>query len=156
MTKTELDKDLIRELAALMEETGLSEIEIESDDDRMRLVRAGTAPAAAVAIPAAAPAPAAPMPTAAAAAPAAAEGDLSNHPGAVVSPIVGTAYHAPSPDDAPFVQVGDKVAAGQTILVIEAMKTFNEIPSPHGGTVRQILFENATPIEYGDVLMIID
>ena len=108
-----------------------------------------------VAIPAAAPAPAAPMP-AAAAAPAPAAGDLSNHPGAVVSPIVGTAYHAPSPDDAPFVQVGDKVAAGQTILVIEAMKTFNEIPSPHGGTVRQILFENATPIEFGDVLMIID
>jgi len=145
MTKTEVDKDLIRELAALMEETGLSEIEIENDDDRMRLVRAGTAPAATVAIPAAA-----------AAAPAAGEGDLSGHPGAVVSPIVGTAYNAPSPDDAPFVQIGDKVTAGQTILVIEAMKTFNEIPSPHGGTVRQILFENASPIEYGDVLMIID
>ena len=148
MTKTEVDKDLIRELAALMEETGLSEIEIENDDDRMRLVRAGTAPAATAA--AAAPTPAA------AAAPAAGEGDLSGHPGAVVSPIVGTAYNAPSPDDAPFVQIGDKVTAGQTILVIEAMKTFNEIPSPHGGTVRQILFENASPIEYGDVLMIID
>ncbi|MBT3373577.1 MAG: acetyl-CoA carboxylase biotin carboxyl carrier protein [Rhodospirillaceae bacterium] len=155
MTKTEVDKDLIRELAALMEETGLSEIEIENDDDRMRLVRAGTAPAATVAIPAAAAAAAAPTP-AAAAAPAAGEGDLSGHPGAVVSPIVGTAYNAPSPDDAPFVQIGDKVTAGQTILVIEAMKTFNEIPSPHGGTVRQILFENASPIEYGDVLMIID
>ena len=155
MTKTEVDKDLIRELAALMEETGLSEIEIENDDDRMRLVRAGTAPAATVAIPAAAAAAAAPTP-AAAAAPAAGEGDLSGHPGAVVSPIVGTAYNAPSPDDAPFVQIGDKVTAGQTILVIEAMKTFNEIPSPHGGTVRQILFENASPIEYGHVLMIID
>ena len=155
MTKTEVDKDLIRELAALMEETGLSEIEIENDDDRMRLVRAGTAPAATVAIPAAAAAAAAPTP-AAAAAPAAGEGDLSGHPGAVVSPSVGTAYNAPSPDDAPFVQIGDKVTAGQTILVIEAMKTFNEIPSPHGGTVRQILFENASPIEYGDVLMIID
>jgi len=155
MTKTEVDKDLIRELAALMEETGLSEIEIENDDDRMRLVRAGTAPAATVAIPAAAAAAAAPTP-AAAAAPAAGEGDLSGHPGAVVSPIVGTAYNAPSPDDAPFVQIGDKVTAGQTILVIEAMKTFNEIPSPHGGTVRQILFENASPIEYGDVLMIIE
>ncbi|MBT4169206.1 MAG: acetyl-CoA carboxylase, biotin carboxyl carrier protein, partial [Rhodospirillaceae bacterium] len=111
--------------------------------------------AATVAIPAAAAAAAAPTP-AAAAAPAAGEGDLSGHPGAVVSPIVGTAYNAPSPDDAPFVQIGDKVTAGQTILVIEAMKTFNEIPSPHGGTVRQILFENASPIEYGDVLMIID
>ncbi len=157
MTKTEVDKDLIRELAVLMEETGLSEIEIENDDDRMRLVRTGAAPAATVAIPAAAPATAAAMPAAAPALTAAAtEGDLLGHPGAVVSPIVGTAYHAPSPDDAPFVQIGDKVAAGQAILVIEAMKTFNEIPSPHGGTVRQILFENASPIEYGDVLMIID
>jgi acetyl-CoA carboxylase biotin carboxyl carrier protein len=157
MTKTEVDKDLIRELAALMEENGLSEIEIENDDDRMRLVRAGTSAVAApmavsVPAPGATPAPAAPV---AAAAPAA-EGDLSAHPGAVVSPIVGTAYNAPSPDDAPFVQIGDNVAAGQTILVIEAMKTFNEIPSPHAGVVRQILFENASPIEYGDVLMIID
>ncbi len=154
MTKTEVDKDLIRELAALMEEAGLSEIEIESDDDRMRLVRAGVAPASA---PAAQPVVvAASAAMAAPAAAAAPEGDLADHPGAVISPIVGTAYHAPSPDADPFVQVGDKVAAGQTILVIEAMKTFNEIPSPHGGVVRQILFENATPIEYGDVLMIID
>ena len=157
MTKTEVDKDLVRELAALMEETGLSEIEIENDDDRIRLVRAGVASAATVAIPVTPHVGAAAMPAAApAVAVTATDGDLSGHPGAVVSPIVGIAYHAPSPDDAPFVQIGDKIAAGQTILVIEAMKTFNEIPSPHGGTVRQILFENASPIEYGDVLMIID
>ena len=152
MAKTEVDKDLIRELAALMDETGLSEIEIESDDDRMRLVRAVApamvAPAAAViAAPAAAPA-------APAAAPA--ESEISAHPGALLSPIVGTAYHAPAPGEAPFVKVGDQVAAGQTLLVIEAMKTFNEIPSTQAGVVRQILFEDASPVEFGDVLMIID
>ncbi len=150
MAKTEIDKELIRELAALMDETGLSEIEIESDDDRMRLVRAvaSAAPvplAAGVSPPATAPAAASPP-----------EGDLSGHPGALLSPIVGTAYHAPSPEDAPFVRVGDRVAAGQTLLVIEAMKTFNEIPATCAGVVRQILFENATPVEYGDVLMIVD
>ncbi len=151
MAKSKVDKELIRELAALMDETGLSEIEIESDDDRMRLVRAvaSSAPAAAVAASgAAAPAPAAVTPVA--------ESDLSNHPGALLSPIVGTAFHAPSPEDAPFVKIGDQVITGQTLLVIEAMKTFNEISSTCAGVVRQILFENATPVEYGDVLMIID
>lgn len=151
MAKTEIDKDLIRELAALMEETGLSEIEIERDDDRMRLVRA-TAPAAV----AVASAPVVAATPVAAAAPAAADSDLSNHPGAIPSPLVGTAYHAASPDAAPFVNVGDHVTAGQTLLVIEAMKTFNEIPSPRSGTVTQILFDNATPVEYGDVLMIVE
>ena len=74
----------------------------------------------------------------------------------ILSPIVGTAYHAASPDAAPFVAIGDRVSAGQTVLVIEAMKTFNEIPSPSSGVVSQILFDNATPVEYGDVLMIIE
>lgn len=152
MAKTEVDKDLIRELAALMDETGLSEIEIENDDERMRLVRAAVpaapaAPAVAVTAPAA---------IAVAAAAVAREIDLSNHPGALLSPIVGTAFQAPSPEDAPFVKVGDRVAAGQTLLVIEAMKTFNEITSTCAGVVRQILFENAAPVEFGDVLMIID
>jgi acetyl-CoA carboxylase biotin carboxyl carrier protein len=149
MAKTEVDKELIRELAALMDETGLSEIEIENDDDRMRLVRA-VAPVAPVAAPVAVMAPAV------AAVAAAPESDLSSHPGALLSPIVGTAFEAPSPQDAPFVKVGDQVAAGQTLLVIEAMKTFNEIPSTCAGVVRQILFENASPVEFGDVLMIID
>ncbi|MBT6591742.1 MAG: acetyl-CoA carboxylase, biotin carboxyl carrier protein [Rhodospirillaceae bacterium] len=148
MAKHEVDKDLIRTLAALMDETGLSEIEIENDDDRLRLVRA-TAAAAPVAV--------APIAMAAAAAPApAGDADLSKHPGALLSPIVGTAYHAASPDAAPFVAIGDRVSAGQTVLVIEAMKTFNEIPSPSSGVVSQILFDNATPVEYGDVLMIIE
>jgi len=151
MAKSEVDKELIRELAALMDETGLSEIEIESVDKRMRLVRAVAplAPAFAAMAPAAPVAAIAPI----AAAP---ESDLSNHPGALLSPIVGTAFQAGSPDDAPFVKVGDHVAAGQTLLVIEAMKTFNEIPSTCAGVVRQILFENASPVEYGEVLMIIE
>jgi acetyl-CoA carboxylase biotin carboxyl carrier protein len=140
MAKTDVDKDLIRELAALMEETGLSEIEIGRNDNRMRLVRAAP-PVAAV--------------TAAGGA-AAADDDFSSHPGAVPSPLVGTAYHASSPDAAPFVNIGDRVTAGQTLLVIEAMKTFNEIPAPSSGVVTRILFENATPVEYGDILMIVE
>lgn len=141
MAKTEVDKDLIRELAALMEETGLSEIEIGRHDNRMRLVRG------AAAVPLAGPA----MAEA-----ATADDDLSSHPGAVPSPLVGTAFHASSPDAAPFVNIGDRVTAGQTLLVIEAMKTFNEIPAPSSGVVTRILFENATPVEYGDILMIVE
>ena len=155
MAKTEVDKDLIRELAALMEETGLSEIEIERDDDRMRLVRAVGPVAALAPAPLAAPT----LAVAAAAVPGAApaaDGDLSAHPGAVPSPLVGTAYHAASPDAPAFVNVGDHVTAGQTLLVIEAMKTFNEIPSPRSGVVARILFDNATPVEYGDILMIVE
>jgi acetyl-CoA carboxylase biotin carboxyl carrier protein len=152
MAKNEIDKELIRELAALMDETGLSEIEIENDDDRLRLVRATAAAAPAPALSAAVISVAAPT----APASEAIDGDLANHPGALLSPIVGTAFHAPSPDDAPFVKVGDQVDGGQTLLVIEAMKTFNEIPSARAGVVRQILFENASPVEYGDILMIIE
>jgi len=158
MAKTDVDKDLIRELAALMEETGLSEIEIGRNDNRMRLVRAAppvaavTAAGGAAAVPVAGPAAA----EAATAAAAAADDDFSSHPGAVPSPLVGTAYHASSPDAAPFVNIGDRVTAGQTLLVIEAMKTFNEIPAPSSGVVTRILFENATPVEYGDILMIVE
>ena len=84
------------------------------------------------------------------------DSDLSSHPGAVSSPLVGTAYYAPSPEAPPFVNIGDRVSTGQTLLVIEAMKTFNEIPAPNSGVVKQILFENATPVEFGDVLMIVE
>ena len=84
------------------------------------------------------------------------DSDLSSHPGAVSSPLVGTAYYSPSPEAPPFVNIGDQVSTGQTLLVIEAMKTFNEIPAPNSGIVRQILFENATPVEFGDVLMIVE
>jgi acetyl-CoA carboxylase biotin carboxyl carrier protein len=153
MAKTDVDKDLIRELAALMEETGLSEIEIGRHDNRMRLVRAAPPAAAVTATGGAA---AVPLAGPAMAEAATADDDLSSHPGAVPSPLVGTAFHASSPDAAPFVNIGDRVTAGQTLLVIEAMKTFNEIPAPSSGVVTRILFENATPVEYGDILMIVE
>ena len=152
MAKTEVDKNLIRELAALMDETGLCEIEIGSHEEHMRLVRPTSLTAAAV------PMSASTQPTVSASpnmAPVQ-ESDLSSHPGAVSSPLVGTAFYAPSPEAPPFVNIGDKVSAGQTLLVIEAMKTFNEIPAPNSGVVKQILFENATPVEFGDVLMIVE
>ena len=152
MAKTEVDKNLIRELAALMDETGLCEIEIGSHDERMRLVRPTSPIAAAVPI-------SAPTHPTAPASPSSAlmqDSDLSSHPGAVSSPLVGTAYYAPSPEAPPFVNIGDRVSTGQTLLVIEAMKTFNEIPAPNSGVVKQILFENATPVEFGDVLMIVE
>jgi len=149
MGKLEVDQDLIRELAALLEETGLGEIEIADDDKRLRVARPNSVHA--VHAPAAAPA------AVAAASPAAADGDeLTNHPGAVTSPMVGTCYRAPEPGAAPFVSLGDQVRKGQTVVVIEAMKTFNEIPATRDGTVARILVENATPVEFGEVLLLIE
>ncbi len=146
----ELDRELIRQLAELLDETRLTEIEIERDGSRVRVARGrevthvvGAAPAVAM-VPAAA----------AAAVPAAA--DLSSHPGVVSSPMVGTAYMAPSPGAKPFVDVGSKVAAGDTLLIVEAMKTMNQIPAPRAGTVTQILIEDAQPVEFGEPLMIIE
>lgn len=151
MGKPDVDKKLIRELAELLDETGLTEIEVEEDDRRIRIVRQlAAAPAVTVAAPAAAAA------APAAAATAAAGSDDASHPGAVTSPMVGTAYRAPEPNAPPFVNVGDQVAAGQTVLIIEAMKTFNEISSPRAGTVRDIRVENGTPVEFGDVLLIVE
>jgi acetyl-CoA carboxylase biotin carboxyl carrier protein len=148
MSKFKVDKDAIRELAALLEETGLSEIEIEDDDKRLRVSRA-SAPA---------PAPAAPAPPPPAAAGEAGGGpeNWTTHAGAVTSPMVGTAYVAPEPDAAPFVQVGDEVAEGQTLLIVEAMKTMNPIPAPWAGKITRILVENAAPVEFGEVLMVIE
>ena len=146
MAKNEVDKNLIRELAALMDETGLCEIEIGSHDERMRLVR----PTSPISAPTQPTAPASPSSA------SVQDSDLSSHPGAVSSPLLGTAYYSPSPEAPPFVNIGDRVATGQTLLVIEAMKTFNEIPAPNSGVVKQILFENATPVEFGDVLMIVE
>ena len=152
MAKTEADTDLIRELAALMEETGLCEIEIGNHDRRMRLVRSislkSSEPAFSTTIQ--------PSTVASPGSISSHDSTKPSHPGAVTSPLVGTAYYAPSPEASPFVNVGDKVSEGQTLLVIEAMKTFNEIPSPNSGVVKEILFENATPVEFGDVLMIVD
>jgi acetyl-CoA carboxylase biotin carboxyl carrier protein len=143
-----LDKELIRELSALLEETGLSEIEIEQSGMRVRVARGGRVTAAAPA--AAAPLLATPGITSTASA------DPAKHPGVVASPMVGTAYLAPEPGARPFVDVGSKVLAGQTLLIIEAMKTMNQIPAPRGGTVKQILIEDGRPVEFGEPLMIIE
>ncbi|MCP3399604.1 MULTISPECIES: acetyl-CoA carboxylase biotin carboxyl carrier protein [unclassified Bradyrhizobium] len=148
------DSALVRELALLLDETSLTEIEIERAGLRLRVARnisvAATMPMQMAAAPAVLPA------AAAAAAPAAAAADLSKHPGAVTSPMVGTAYWAPEPGAKPFIEVGSKVSVGQTLLIIEAMKTMNQIPSPRAGTVTQILVEDGQPVEYGEPLVIIE
>jgi acetyl-CoA carboxylase biotin carboxyl carrier protein len=145
------DGALIRELALLLDETSLTEIEIERAGLRVRVARnlsiAASVPAAAAVVTASTAVPAG--------APAAAA-DLSKHPGAVPSPMVGTAYWSPEPGAKPFIEVGSKVSAGQTILIIEAMKTMNQIPSPRAGTVTQILVEDGQPVEFGEPLVIIE
>jgi acetyl-CoA carboxylase biotin carboxyl carrier protein len=147
------DSGMIRELALLLDETNLTEIEVERAGLRVRVARNISV---AAAVPAYAPAPAAaPAPVATvAAAPAAA--DMTKHPGAVPSPMVGTVYRAPEPGKPAFVDVGTKVAAGQTLVIIEAMKTMNQIPAPRAGTVTQILIEDGSPVEYGEALVIIE
>jgi acetyl-CoA carboxylase biotin carboxyl carrier protein len=141
------DEDTIRGLAKLLDETGLTEIEIERGGERIRIGRTVRAVSvAAPALPASAP-------TAAASVAAA---DPAKHPGAVPSPMVGTAYLAPSPGARPFVDVGQTVKAGDTLLIIEAMKTMNQIPAPRGGTVTQILVEDGQPVEFGEPMMIIE
>jgi acetyl-CoA carboxylase biotin carboxyl carrier protein len=144
------DSALIRELALLLDETSLTEIEIERAGLRLRVAR-NISIAATTAMPIAAAAPAlATAPTAPAAA------DLSKHPGAVTSPMVGTAYWSPEPGAKPFIEVGSKVSVGQTLLIIEAMKTMNQIPSSRAGTVTQILVEDGQPVEFGEPLVIIE
>ncbi|MBR0687182.1 acetyl-CoA carboxylase biotin carboxyl carrier protein [Bradyrhizobium manausense] len=145
------DSALVRELALLLDETSLTEIEIERAGLRLRVAR-NISVAATMPMPVAA---AAPALVAAPAAPAAAA-DVSKHPGAVTSPMVGTAYWAPEPGAKPFVEVGSKVSVGQTLLIIEAMKTMNQIPSPRAGTVTQILVEDGQPVEFGEPLVIIE
>jgi len=144
------DSALIRELALLLDETSLTEIEIERAGLRVRVARNVSIGAA---LPAAVPMAASAIAAAPAAAPLA---DLSKHPGVVPSPMVGTAYWAPEPGAKPFIEVGSKVSAGQTLLIIEAMKTMNQIPSPRAGTVTQILVEDGQPVEFGEPLVIIE
>jgi acetyl-CoA carboxylase biotin carboxyl carrier protein len=147
-----VDKDLIRELSALLEETGLSEIEIESAGLRVRVAR--KIQVAAVTAP---PLPATPIHAPATAGiTAQAPPDPAKHPGVVTSPMVGTAYLSPEPGARPFVDVGSQVIAGQTLLIVEAMKTMNQIPAPRSGTVIQILIEDGQPVEFGEPLMIIE
>lgn len=144
------EQTLIRELAQLLVETGLTEIEIEKSGLKVRVARTAT-------ISAAIPAPVAALPAAgSAAAASAAPSDVGSHPGAVKSPMVGTAYRAPEPGSAPFVEVGSRVSQGQTLLIIEAMKTMNHIPAPKAGTVTQVLVENGQPVEFGEPLMVIE
>jgi len=149
------EHDLIRELAKLLDETGLSEIEVEREGVRVRVARQAVTQVFAGGashvppIPAVAPAPA----VTSAALDAA---DPAKHPGVVTSPMVGTAYRSPEPTAKPFADIGSSVKAGDPLLIIEAMKTMNQIPAPRGGTVTQILFEDGHPVEYGQPLMIIE
>ncbi len=153
MNKLNIDKKAIRELAEIMNETGLGEIEIETGDHRLRVSRGSSASAGPdlvqAVVPAAAPAP---VP---AAAPAVAA-DASSHPGAVKSPMVGTAYLSPEPGAAPFVRVGDVVNEGQTLVIVEAMKTMNPIAAPKAGKVVEVLVANEEPVEYGQPLVIVE
>lgn len=149
-SKNELvDESIIRGLAELLNETGLSEIEVEQKGLRIRIARNVTVAAAVSAAPAAVAAPAS-----VGSAPAGAVAD--DHPGTLKSPMVGTAYRAPEPGAAPFVEIGATVKQGQTVLIIEAMKTMNHIPAPRAGTVKAIMVENGQPVEYGEPLMIIE
>ena len=145
------DQDLIRELASLLEETGLSEIEIEREGLRVRVARQHIVSATTVA-----PSLVAAQATAAGPPAKAASEDPAKHPGCVKSPMVGTAYLAPEPGAPPFIEVGARVAQGQTILIIEAMKTMNHIPAPKAGTVTAILVGNGHPVEFGEPLVIIE
>jgi acetyl-CoA carboxylase biotin carboxyl carrier protein len=146
-----VDADAIRELAHLLDETGLSEIEVEDAGQRLRVARTLVA-AASAAVPAAA------------AQPGPADGEVqpgsdnpdADHPGAVTSPMVGTAYLAPEPGAATFVKPGDQVSEGQTLLIVEAMKVMNPIRATMAGTISRVLIENGSPVEFGQLLMILD
>ena len=153
--KIEIDPGLIAELTRLLETKKLTEIEVQRGDQRVRVARGGTV-VAADAAPALAPAAAPSTPARAPAAAAAPEGDYSKHPGLVTSPMVGTAYRAPEPGAKPFVDEGTEVAEGQTLLIVEAMKTMNAIPAPRAGRVTKILVEDGQPVEFGEPLMILE
>jgi acetyl-CoA carboxylase biotin carboxyl carrier protein len=150
MPKQEVDHELIRALAKLLDETNLTEIEFERGGQRVRVARHGPA---AVAV--------APVVRASAVEPTLLPSDSgtvdpSKHPGVVTSPMVGTCYRAPEPGARPFVEVGARVRAGDPLLIVEAMKTMNQIPAPRAGTVIHILIEDGHPVEFGEPLMIIE
>jgi acetyl-CoA carboxylase biotin carboxyl carrier protein len=146
--KSAIDADLIRELAKLLEETGLTEIEFERDGARVKVARRARRPAAAAS--------AAAMPSAGRVAVDGGPADLSDHPGLVTSPMVGIAYLGPEPGARAYVEIGSRVRAGETLLIVEAMKTMNQIPAPRAGTVIQILIEDGKPVEFGEPLMIVE
>lgn len=154
LKKSGVDQQLIRDLAGILNDTNLTEIEVELGDLKVRVSRqaqavhafATASPVGAAVAPQAALAPASVN--------SATTADTAKN--AVTSPMVGTAYASPSPDAKPFIEVGQKVREGQTLLIIEAMKTMNQIPSPRSGTVTAILFEDAQPVEYGEPLVVIE
>lgn len=150
MSKMQVDTKLIRELADMLNDTDLTEIEVEDGDRKIKLSRGGSM------VHVAAPASAAPVAAPVAVAEAPAEVAPADHPGTVFSPMVGTIYNAPDPASDVFIKVGDKIAAGQTILIIEAMKVMNQIHAAKAGTVKSILVENEQPVEYGQPLVIIE
>ncbi len=151
--KFDIDEEAIRRLAALLEESGLTEIEVGAGDHHLRVARVPQPIAQVAPIPAVATAPAAAAPPPVSGSEA--ESD-ANHPGAVTSPMVGTAYVAPEPGADPFIAVGDTVTAGDTLFLIEAMKTLNPVRAPHDGKVTRVLIENAVPVEYGEVLAVVE
>ena len=143
-----VNHELIHELTKLLDETGLTEIEIERDGQRVRVARgAAVSPTTVIGAPRAA----LPQPVA-----ESTSIDPTKHPGVVISPMVGTAYVAAEPGAKPFIEVGSKVKAGDTLLIVEAMKTMNQIPAPRAGMVIQILFEDGQPVEFGEPLVIIE
>jgi acetyl-CoA carboxylase biotin carboxyl carrier protein len=146
--KSKIDADMVRQLADLLDETGLSEIEYGTNEWHLRVAKGGITTAVAPAVS-----------QAAEAEPASSEdeGDShANHPGVIVSPMVGTAYISPDPESPPFVKVGDAVSEGDTLVLIEAMKVFNPIKAARGGTVTRVFINNGTPIEFGEPLLIIE
>ena len=149
-SKTEIDSELVRQLAGLLEETGLSEIEYGAGDWHLRVAKGGVSMPAAVAAPTAAPV--------AASAPELSGDDdhHSDHPGVVVSPMVGTVYTTSEPDEPSFVKIGDQVSEGDTLVLIEAMKVFNPVKAVRSGKVSRIFISNGSPVEFGEPLMIIE
>lgn len=152
--KSTIDQDLIRDLAALLTETDLTEIEVKQGELRIRVAR--NVNVAPVHVETSSPARPADLEVKSSAAPVQPPADPAKHPGAVPSPMVGTAYLSPEPGATPYVSVGDTVTKGQTILIVEAMKTMNQIPSPRAGKVVAVLVEDSQPVEYGEALMIIE
>jgi acetyl-CoA carboxylase biotin carboxyl carrier protein len=150
LAKQGIDHELIRALAKLLDETGLTEIEFERGGQRVRVARHGPAAVAVAPVVRASTTEATPL--------ASGSGtvDPSKHPGVVTSPMVGTCYRAPEPGARPFVEVGARVRAGDPLLIVEAMKTMNQIPAPRAGTVIQILIEDGQPVEFGEPLMIVE
>ena len=151
-----IDVALVREMAQLLTEADVTEIEVQKGDLRIRVARIAAVPAAAMPSPVSVQVAPSPAPVVLSAPVADPAQQLADHPGAVKSPMVGTAYIRPSPEAKPFVEVGSHVKAGEKILLVEAMKTFNEIVAPRAGTVAAILVEDGQPVEYGEPLLIIE